>query len=99
MPNIELSDIVKEKLDRFKEGSGSKTYSDAINFCLLQTELLRQNQELLKEIKERQEILTDIKEVLIKRNFNKIFKEIAKEFLNMSDSEREKLKKNINSKE
>lgn len=81
MPNIEVSNIVKEKLDRYKEVSGSKTYSDAINFCLLQIELLWQNQELLKEIKS----------ILDHRNFLEIFIQTAKEFLNMNDSERQKL--------
>ncbi|MFX0025489.1 MAG: hypothetical protein ACFE8M_03680 [Candidatus Hermodarchaeota archaeon] len=85
MPNIELNDIVKEKLDRFKEVSGSKTYSDAINFCLLQIDLLRQNQELLKEIKS----------ILDHRNFIEIFIETAKEFLKMDDSDRESLLKLI----
>lgn len=81
MPNIEVSNIVMEKLDRYKEVSGSKTYSDAINFCLLQIELLWQNQELLKEIKS----------ILDHRNFLEIFIQTAKEFLNMNDSERQKL--------
>ena len=85
MPNIEVSDIVKEKLDRYKEVSGSKTYSDAINFCLLEIELLMQNQELLKEIKS----------ILDHRNFIEIFIEIAKEFLKLDNSERENLLKLI----
>lgn len=85
MPNIEINNIVKEKLDRYKEDTGSKTYSDAINFCLLQIELLRQNQELLKEIKS----------ILDHRNFIEIFTQTAKEFLKMSDSERQKLLKMI----
>lgn len=85
MPNIEVSEIVKEKLDRYKEASGSKTYSDAINFCLLEIELLIQNQELLKEIKS----------ILDHRNFIEIFIEIAKEFLKLDNSERENLLKLI----
>ena len=34
MGNIKVNDIVKGKLDKFKEQSGSKTYSDAINLLL-----------------------------------------------------------------
>ncbi|MFW9949151.1 MAG: hypothetical protein ACFFKA_03370 [Candidatus Thorarchaeota archaeon] len=81
MPNIEVSEIVKGKLDRYKEVSGSKTYSDAINFCLLQIELLKQNQELLKHIKS----------ILDHRNFIEIFVKAVKEFLNMDDSDRQKI--------
>ena len=91
MPNIELSEIVKEKLDVLKETSGSKTYSDTINYCMLQVELLKQNQELLKEIRHRQDMLTEIKDILNKRNFTEIFIQFIKEFLNLSDSERKKL--------
>ena len=93
MPNIELSDIVKLKLDKLKETSGSKTYSDTINFCLLQVELLKQNQELLKEIRHRQEMLTEIKDILNKRNFTEIFSKNTKDLLNLSDSDKEKLQK------
>ena len=93
MPNIELSDIVKQKLDNLKKTSGSKTYSDTINYCMLQVELLKQNQELLKEIRLRQEMLTEIKDILNKRNFTEIFVQFVKEFLSLSDSEREKLLK------
>ena len=91
MPNIELSDIVKHKLDILKETSGSKTYSDTINFCLLQVELLKQNQELLKEIRSKQNMLTEIKDILNKRNFTEIFLQITKEILKMSDSDKKKL--------
>ncbi|MFX0077111.1 MAG: hypothetical protein ACFE96_16825 [Candidatus Hermodarchaeota archaeon] len=95
MPNIELNDIVKQKLDTLKETSGSKTYSDTINFCLLQVELLKQNQELLKEIRVRQEMLTEIKDILNKRNFTEIFIQITKEILNMSESDKKKLQEII----
>ncbi len=93
MPNIELSDIVKQKLDVLKETSGSKTYSDSINFCLLQVELLKKNQQLLNEIKNKQEMLTDIKEILNRRNFTEIFINIMKEVIHLSDSDKEELKK------
>ena len=95
MPNIELSDIVKQKLDNLKESSGSKTYSDTINYCMLQVELLKQNQELLKEIRSRQEGLIEIKDILDKRNFTEIFIQIVKEILNLSDSEKEKILKSV----
>jgi hypothetical protein len=91
MPNIELSDIVKQKLDKLKEISGSKTYSDAINFCLLQVDLLKQNQELLKQIRQRQETLIEIKDILNKRNFTAIFIQILKEILSLSDSDKKNL--------
>ncbi|MFX1531200.1 MAG: hypothetical protein ACFFBC_08815 [Promethearchaeota archaeon] len=96
MPNIELSNIVKKKLDKLKQISGSKTYSDTINFCLLQVELLKQNQELLKEIKQRQDMLIEIKEFLNKRNFTEIFIQIINEILHLSDSDRKKLLKTVN---
>lgn len=95
MPNIELSDIVKHKLDELKEISGSKTYSDTINFCLLQVELLKQNQELLKEIRQRQETLTEIKDILNKRNFTEMVIQTVNEILKLSDSEKEKLLKTV----
>ena len=95
MPNIELSDIVKQKLDTLKETSGSKTYSDTINYCMLQVELLRQNQELLKEIRYRQEMLSEIKDILNKRNFNEIFIQFIREFLSLSDSEKKQLLKTV----
>jgi hypothetical protein len=95
MPNIELSEIVKEKLDSLKEASGSKTYSDTINYCMLQVELLKQNQELLKEIRHRQNMLTEIKDILNKRNFTEIFVQFIKEFLSLTESEIEKLKKSF----
>ena len=95
MPNIELSDIVKQKLDTLKETSGSKTYSDTINYCMLQVELLRQNQELLKEIRHRQKMLSEIKDILNKRNFNEIFIQFIREFLSLSDSEKKQLLKTV----
>ena len=69
MPNIELSDRVKEKLDVYKNDSGSKTYSDAINFCLIQIELLKQNQAFLIEnqkfLKENQKFLIENQKLLL----------------------------------
>lgn len=35
MPSIDLSPIVKEKLEKIKEEYGCKTYSEAVNILLL----------------------------------------------------------------
>jgi hypothetical protein len=51
-PTIELNELVKNKLDQFKEKTGSDTYSDAINSCLIQLDLLEGNRELLIEIRD-----------------------------------------------
>ena len=51
-PTIELNDVVKNELDNFKEESGSKTYSDAINLCLIQLKLLKANQQLTLEVRD-----------------------------------------------
>jgi hypothetical protein len=51
-PTIEINDIVKKKLDDIKEKSGSETYSDAINICLIQLKLLEDNQKILSEIRD-----------------------------------------------
>ncbi|MFX0038788.1 MAG: hypothetical protein ACFFCY_07770 [Promethearchaeota archaeon] len=51
-PTIEINEIVKTKLDEIKEKSGSATYSDAINICLLQLKLLEDNQKILLEIRD-----------------------------------------------
>lgn len=52
-PTIEVNDVVKKKLEDFKEKSGSETYSDAINICLTQLNLLEDNRELLIEIRDK----------------------------------------------
>ena len=52
-PTIEINDIVKNKLDEIKEKSGSDTYSDAINICLIQLKLLEDNQKILSEIRDK----------------------------------------------
>ena len=51
-PTIEISDIVKNKLDEFKEKSGSQSYSDAINISLIQLKLLGDNRELMIEVRD-----------------------------------------------
>jgi len=59
-PTIELNDVVKNKLDEFKEKSGSKTYSDAINMCLIQIKLLEANQNLMLEVRDAIKTLNPI---------------------------------------
>lgn len=60
-PTIELNDIVKKKLDEIKEKSGSETYSDTINTCLIQLKLLEDNQKILSEIRDTLKTLgTDV---------------------------------------
>ena len=56
MPTIDITNEVKKQLEEYKEHSGCKTYSDAVNYLLMQNELLTQmyatikeNNELLKE--------------------------------------------------
>ena len=51
-PTIEINDVVKNKLDEFKEKSGSESYSDAINICLIQLKLLEDNRKLLTEVRD-----------------------------------------------
>ncbi len=51
-PTIEINDIVKKKLEEIKEKSGSESYSDAINICLIQLKLLEDNQKILFEIRD-----------------------------------------------
>jgi len=59
-PTIELNDVVKNKLDEFKEKSGSKTYSDAINLCLIQIKLLEANQNLMLEVRDALKTLNPV---------------------------------------
>jgi len=51
-PTIEINDSVKKKLDEFKEKCGGETYSDAVNICLIQLNLLEDNQRILSEIRD-----------------------------------------------
>ena len=59
-PTIELSNVVKNKLDQFKEKYGSESYSDAINVCLIQLNLLEDNRELMIEIRDALKALTPV---------------------------------------
>jgi len=51
-PTIEINEVVKKKLDEIKEKSGSESYSDAINICLIQLKLLEDNQQLMTEVRD-----------------------------------------------
>lgn len=51
-PTIEVNDVVKKKLDEIKEKSGSETYSDTINICLIQLKLLEDNRKLMTEVRD-----------------------------------------------
>ncbi len=51
-PAIEINDVVKNKLDEFKEKSGSESYSAAINICLIQLKLLEDNRKLITEVRD-----------------------------------------------
>ena len=55
-PNVSLDPQVKKKLDSFKERLGIKTYSDAVNFLILNNEKLR---ELLAMIQENNALLKE----------------------------------------
>ena len=50
MPTVEISDVVKSKLDALKDRSGSKTYSDAINLALTENHLLHEQLNITKEL-------------------------------------------------
>ena len=51
-PTIEINEIVKNKLDEFKEKTGSQSYSDAINISLIQLKLLEDNRKLMIEVRD-----------------------------------------------
>jgi len=59
-PTIEINDIVKKKLDEFKERCGSETYSDTVNICFIQLKLLEDNQKILSEIRDTLTTLTSV---------------------------------------
>ena len=46
-PTIEISEKVKEKLDKYKEQEGIKTFSDAVNVLLLSYKNHRNLERLL----------------------------------------------------
>jgi hypothetical protein len=67
MPTVEISDVVKAKLDALKERSGSKTFSDAINLALTENELLHEQLNITKEL------LLEFKDMRIRNRAEKAF--------------------------
>lgn len=59
-PTIEINEIVKNKLDKFKEKSGSQSYSDAINISLIQLKLLEDNRKLMIEVRDALQSFTPV---------------------------------------
>jgi len=59
-PTIEINDVVKAKLDEFKEKTGSETYSDAINICLIQLKMLEDNRKLMTEVRDSLKVLNSV---------------------------------------
>jgi len=70
MPTVEISEVVKAKLDALKERSGSKTFSDTINLALTENELLHEQQNITKEL------LLEFKDMRIRNRAEKIFDKI-----------------------
>ncbi|MHA2180733.1 MAG: hypothetical protein ACXAAH_04855 [Promethearchaeota archaeon] len=73
-PTIEISEIVKNKLEEFKEKSGSQSYSDAINISLIQLKLLEDNKKLITEVRDTLKsfspaVSTDTKMIEALRNY------------------------------
>ncbi|MFX0057985.1 MAG: hypothetical protein ACFE85_11735 [Candidatus Hodarchaeota archaeon] len=67
MPTVEISEVVKAKLDALKDRSGSKTYSDAINLALTENALLHQQLNITKEL------LLEFKAMRIRNKSEEIF--------------------------
>ena len=65
-PKIQINDVFKNKFDYFKQKSGSKTYSDAINLCLIQIKLLEDNQRLMFEVRDALKTMNPISQSDIK---------------------------------
>jgi len=59
-PTIELNEAVKNKLDEIKKKSGSESYSDAINICLIQLKLLEDNRKLMAEVRDALKTLSPV---------------------------------------
>ena len=70
MPTVEISEVVKAKLDGLKERSGSKTFSDTINLALTENELLHEQHNITKEL------LLEFKDMRIRNRAEKIFDKI-----------------------
>lgn len=80
-PSIEVNQIVKEKLEYYKKKFGSKTYSDTINLCLTQLELLKKNVDLSEHVKT----------ILEGRDFNGLFVNFLKQLRSLPKTELKKL--------
>ncbi len=65
-PTIDLNDLVKDKLDEYKEKSGSESYSDTINLLLIKVNLLEDNQRILSEIRDSLKILSPVSQTDMK---------------------------------
>lgn len=70
MPTVEISEVVKAKLDALKERSGSKTFSDSINLALTENELLHEQLNITKEL------LLEFKHMRIRNSAEKAFDKI-----------------------
>ncbi|MHA2036618.1 MAG: hypothetical protein ACW98X_09310 [Promethearchaeota archaeon] len=73
-PTIEINEIVKKKLDEFKDKSGSQSYSDAINISLIQLKLLEDNRKLITEVQDTLKsfnpaVSSDVKMIDTLRNY------------------------------
>ena len=55
-PNVNIDPKVKIKLDEFKNDFNIKTYSDAVNFLIINNQKL---EELLKTVQENNELLKE----------------------------------------
>ncbi|MFX1470292.1 MAG: hypothetical protein ACFFB8_16745 [Promethearchaeota archaeon] len=65
-PTIDLNDLVKNKLDEYKEKSASETYSDVINLLLIKVNLLEDNQRILFEIRDTLKTLSPVSQTDMK---------------------------------
>jgi len=70
MPTVEISEVVKAKLDALKERSGSKTFSDTISLALTENELLHEQLNITKEL------LIEFKEMRIRNRAENAFDKI-----------------------
>ena len=67
MPQIEISGVVKKKLDSYKTREGCKTYNEAVNLLISKSDL---NAELTRIVKENQQLLKANQQLLEKHNKN-----------------------------
>ena len=67
MPQIEISGVVKKKLDSYKNSEGFKTYNEAVNLLISKSVL---NADLMRIVKENQQLLKDNLQLIEKHNQN-----------------------------